>query len=308
VSGTHDPVLLSETVEQLDAVLDSALVFVDATFGRGGHSRALLERLGPDARLVVVDRDPTATATATELAAADSRVIVCHGTFSQLPELLAGVGVALVDGVLLDLGVSSPQLDEAERGFSFQHDGPLDMRMDPTRGPTAAEWLNGASVDDIARVLKSLGEERFARRIARAIVAARPVRTTRELAEIVEAAQPGSRERGKHPATRTFQAIRMRVNDELEELDRGLTAAFEQLLPGGRLAVISFHSLEDRLVKQRFRTLSSPPELPRHLPVRAASQAPRARVVAGPIRAGARELAHNPRARSATLRVLERLT
>lgn len=308
MSGAHDPVLCEETIEHLMPVLEHAAVFVDATYGRGGHSARLLAKLGPDARLIVVDRDPEAIASAQALAASDSRVTVCQGPFSALPELLANVGVEKVDGVLLDLGVSSPQLDNAARGFSFQHDGPLDMRMDPGHGAPAAEWLNSAPEQEIAGVLKTLGEERFARRIARAIVAARPLTTTRELAQVIEAAQPPSRERGKHPATRSFQAIRMHVNDELGELAAGLDAAFAQLLPGGRLAIISFHSLEDRLVKQRFRALSSPPSIPRHLPVRADSHQPQARVVAGPIRAGAREVARNPRARSATLRVLERIS
>jgi 16S rRNA (cytosine1402-N4)-methyltransferase len=308
VSGGHEPVLCAETIEHLTPVLERAVIFVDATFGRGGHSVALLAKLGPDARLIAVDRDPQAIAAARSLAVTDARVTVCQGPFSALSSLLSGIGVEKVDGVLLDLGVSSPQLDDPARGFSFQHDGPLDMRMDPGHGASAAEWLNSAGEQEIAGVLKTLGEERFARRIARAIVAARPLGTTRELARVIEAAQPASRERGKHPATRSFQAIRMHVNDELGELAAGLDAAFSHLLPGGRLAVISFHSLEDRLVKQRFRALSSPPSLPRRLPVRAVEHQPPARVIAGPVRAGARELSRNPRARSATLRVLERIS
>jgi len=286
---------------------DQQPTFVDATFGRGGHARALLEVLDTHARLIVIDRDPDAIAEARALASADDRVLVCHGAFSDMSSLLQAVGVVQVCAVLLDLGVSSPQLDESGRGFSFQKDGPLDMRMDPTCGPSAADWLNGAEADEIARVLKTLGEERFSRRIARAIVAARPLQTTLQLADVIAAAQPPSRERGKHPATRSFQAIRMHINNELGELKAGLQAAFELLRPGGRLAIISFHSLEDRMVKQSFRALSSPPQAPRHIPLRADAHPPQARLVAGPVRAGDREISVNPRARSATLRVLERL-
>jgi 16S rRNA (cytosine1402-N4)-methyltransferase len=280
---------------------------VDATFGRGGHARALLENLAADARLVVVDRDPEAIAVARALADSDDRVVVCHGPFSALTELLAAIGVTQADGILLDLGVSSPQLDDAARGFSFQQDGPLDMRMDPSTGESAADWLNAASEAEIAQILKTLGEERFARRIARAIVEARPLRTTADLADVVTRAQPRSRERGKHPATRSFQAVRMHVNKELEELTSALAAAFELLRPGGRLAIISFHSLEDRLVKQAFRRLASPPSVPRHIPVRDSQHKARGRLVGKPVRAAAKELAHNPRARSATLRVIERV-
>jgi 16S rRNA (cytosine1402-N4)-methyltransferase len=306
MAAAHQPVLLEETLEHLLAVPGEGLLFVDGTYGRGGHSRAMLERLAAGDRLLVIDRDPAAIADARALAATDARVIVCRGRFSELPALLADAGLGCANGVLLDIGVSSPQLDEAERGFSFSKDGPLDMRMDPEQGPSAADWLNTAGAEEIAGVLKRFGEERHARRIARAIVAARPLGTTVELAAVIEAAQPGSRERGKHPATRSFQAIRMHVNDELGELERAIDVAFEQLCPGGRLAIISFHSLEDRMVKQRFRALASPPALPRRLPVRADATEPPARLVAGPVRAGAREVHSNPRARSATLRVLER--
>lgn len=304
--GQHLPVLCAEITEALLAVEGEQKTFVDATFGRGGHSRALLQSLAADARLIVIDRDPAAIAAAQSLAATDDRVVVCQGAFSELTQMLLSVGVEHADGILLDIGVSSPQLEEAGRGFSFQLDGPLDMRMDPTSGISAADWLNTAELDEITHVLRTLGEERFARRIARAIVAARPLHTTRGLADVVSRAQPPSRERGKHPATRSFQAIRMHVNDELGELATALTAAFEMLRPGGRLAIITFHSLEDRLVKRAFREFSSPPALPRHLPVRADQQQPRGRLVGKPLRAGPRELADNPRARSATLRILER--
>lgn len=302
----HLPVLCAESIAALLAVEGEHKTFVDATFGRGGHSRALLEGLAVDARLIVIDRDPSAVAAAQALAETDDRVVVCHGAFSELAEILASVGVSHADGILLDIGVSSPQLDDAERGFSFQHDGPLDMRMDPTSGTSAADWLNGAELDEITGVLRTLGEERFARRIAKAIVAARPLHTTRGLAEVVSQAQPPSRQRGKHPATRSFQAIRMYINDELGELASALQSAFELLRPGGRLAIITFHSLEDRLVKRAFRELASPPQLPRHLPVRADQQHARGRLIGRPLRSGPRELADNPRARSATLRILER--
>lgn len=302
----HLPVLCAETTAALMAVEGEQRTFVDATFGRGGHSRALLQGLAEDARLIVIDRDPAAIAAAQALAATDGRVVVCHGAFSELAELLASADVQTADGILLDIGVSSPQLEDAGRGFSFQHDGALDMRMDPTAGTSAADWLNSAELDEITGVLRTLGEERFARRIARAIVAARPLHTTGALAEVVSQAQPPSRERGKHPATRSFQAIRMHINDELGELATALKAAFEMLRPGGRLAIITFHSLEDRLVKRAFRELSSPPQLPRRLPVRGDQQQPRGRLVGKPLRAGPRELADNPRARSATLRILER--
>ncbi len=281
--------------------------FVDATFGRGGHTRALLARLDADARVVATDRDPAAVAAGRELAAADPRLTVRQATFSTLGDVLDELGFDAVDGIIMDLGVSSPQLDAPERGFSFREDGPLDMRMDPAAGSPAAAWLNRATAEEIAGVLRTFGEERYARRIARAIVAARPLHTTLELAAVVEKAQPPQRDRAKHPATRTFQAVRIFVNDEIEEIERGLKLAFERLRPGGRLAVISFHSLEDRLVKQTFRAFATPARLPRRLPVRASAEAPAARLLRGPVRAGEREVVDNPRARSATLRVVERL-
>ncbi len=301
--SSHIPVLLDEVLENL--VGSTTGTYVDATFGRGGHSRALLSRLQPEARLVVIDRDPAAIADANTLAAADMRVTVCQARFSSLAAVLAEHAVQDVQGVLMDLGVSSPQLDAAARGFSFLKDGPLDMRMDPESGESAADWLNTAEPAEIARVLKDYGEERFARRIARAIIAARPLQTTAQLAEVVEQAVPG-RVQQKHPATRTFQAVRMYVNAELDELEQGLQAAFDALAPGGRLAVISFHSLEDREVKHTFRTWTRPPPLPRRVPVRHQDQRTQARDVAGPLRPSAAELARNPRARSATLRVIEK--
>jgi 16S rRNA (cytosine1402-N4)-methyltransferase len=280
-------------------------VYVDATFGRGGHTRRLLELLGPASIVVGLDRDPAAVAAGQALAREDARLRMCHGNFAELGAVLDELGIDAVQGVLMDLGVSSPQLDDAERGFSFRFDAPLDMRMDTSRGITAAEWLNTAEQGDIARVLKVYGEERFAKRIAAAIVAARPLATTVELAELVRSAQPRPTP-GKHPATRVFQAVRMQVNEELEALEAGLAAAFERLVGGGRLAVISFHSLEDRAVKHYFRELTSPPQLPRGVPVRGPAAAPRARAVGRPRTPAEAELQDNPRARSARLRVVEK--
>lgn len=302
---SHIPVLLDEVLENL--VGSTTGTYVDATFGRGGHSRALLSHLQPEARLVAIDRDPAAIAEANALAAADVRVTVCQAKFSSLAAVLAEHAVSDVQGVLMDLGVSSPQLDAAARGFSFLKDGPLDMRMDPESGESAADWLNRADEADIARVLKDYGEERFARRIARAIIAARPLATTVQLAEAVAQAVPSRGAQPKHPATRTFQAVRMFVNAELDELEQGLQAAFDALAPGGRLAVISFHSLEDREVKHTFRSWTRPPSLPRRVPVRHQDQRTQARDVAGPLRPSDAELARNPRARSATLRVIEKV-
>ncbi len=303
----HVPVLLEEVLNNLVHV--TAGTYVDATFGRGGHARAMLARLDPDARLVALDRDPRAVSAAERLAAEDARVISRKSRLSELASTLVQLDISTVDGVLMDLGVSSPQLDAADRGFSFRLDGPLDMRMDPDSGQSAAEWLNTAEEHDIADVLKRYGEERHARRIARRIVAARPLETTAALAELVAAAVPqrGGGGKAKHPATQTFQAIRMRVNDEMAEIERGLEQAYAVLGPGGRLAVISFHSLEDRLVKQYFRSLTRPPALPRRVPIRHAEVATAARDVAGPLAPTPMELADNPRARSAKLRVIERL-
>ncbi len=310
MTDEHRPVLLEESAALVCGLGDTGKVregiYVDATFGRGGHSRRLLELLGPDSRVIGVDRDPEAVAAGETLAASESRLCVRHGNFAELDRLLDGLGVDLVQGVLMDLGVSSPQLDDARRGFSFRQDAPLDMRMDTSRGLTAAQWLNTAEQAEIARVLKEFGEERFARRIAAAIVAHRPVATTTELAELVRAAQPRPTP-GKHPATRVFQALRIQVNDELGALASGLRVAFERLAVHGRLAVITFHSLEDRLVKRTFRGLTTPPRLPRRLPVRDLDARPRARQVGSPVTPGMSELEGNPRARSARLRVVEKV-
>jgi 16S rRNA (cytosine1402-N4)-methyltransferase len=283
-------------------------VYVDCTFGRGGHSKAILSRLGTDGRLLALDRDAEAIAAAGAIT--DARFTASHARFSQLAEVLAAHAVGSVDGILLDLGVSSPQLEDAARGFSFRLDGPLDMRMDSTRGPTAGEWLASASENQIGEVIRTYGEERFAQPIARAIVAARSrgaVRTTRELAQIVAQAVR-TREPGQDPATRTFQALRIFINQELEELSLGLEQALMALKAGGRLAAISFHSLEDRIVKRFMREHSRPAPVPRGLAVREADRAPpKMRLIGKAQRPSAAEIAENPRARSAVLRVAERL-
>ncbi|MBK8063645.1 MAG: 16S rRNA (cytosine(1402)-N(4))-methyltransferase RsmH [Betaproteobacteria bacterium] len=300
----HLPVLLNEAIEALDVRPDG--VYLDATFGRGGHSRAILARLGPRGRLIALDRDPQAVAEAQRIG--DARFSISHAAFSRLGEVLDGLQAGALHGALFDLGVSSPQLDEAARGFSFRADGPLDMRMDPTRGESAAEWLARANESDIREVIKDYGEERFAKQIATAIVAARatqPLGRTRQLADLVGEAVR-TREAGQDPATRTFQALRIFVNRELEEVSLSLPQAAARLAPGGRLAVIAFHSLEDRIVK-RFMRAASSTDLPRGLPLREAElpQAPLA-LVGRAQRPGDAETADNPRARSATLRVAER--
>ncbi len=300
----HVPVLYAEVIQAL-AVRPGGW-YLDGTFGRGGHARGVLERLGPEGRLLVMDKDPDAVAMARSSIGADARVRIFHGSFAALAQWdQAAPGL---DGVLLDLGVSSPQIDEAHRGFSFQHDGPLDMRMDPQAGESAAHFLARAAEAEIAEVVWRYGEERHSRRIARAIVARRaqaPLATTRELADLV-AATIGRREPGKHPATRTFQALRIHVNRELEDLRQGLDGAFDRLRPGGRLAVISFHSLEDRIVKQFIAERARPPAANRRLPEATAFVAS-LRALGGTIRATAAECAVNPRARSAVLRVAEKL-
>lgn len=284
--------------------------YIDATFGRGGHARAILARLGAAGRLIGLDRDPEALAVARELAAADSRFQAIPGSFGGLSRLVESLGIeGRVQGILLDLGVSSPQLDSPRRGFGFSVDGPLDMRMDPERGESAADWLGAADLGEIERVLRDFGEERFARRIARAIVQARalaPIRTTGQLAGLVSGAVP-TRESGKHPATRSFQALRIRVNDELGELERCLDQVCDLLGAAGRLVVISFHSLEDRIVKRFMRRESSGPQLPKGVPVRAAEVPGRLRVIGKPQRPSEAEVRGNPRARSAILRVAERM-
>ncbi|MET0379408.1 MAG: 16S rRNA (cytosine(1402)-N(4))-methyltransferase RsmH [Spongiibacteraceae bacterium] len=306
----HQTVLLHEAVAALINAADG--VYVDGTFGRGGHTRLLLQQLGPDALVVGIDKDPQAVAAGKQLAAVDSRFVMAQGSFADLPELLRQYGVTRpLNGVLLDLGVSSPQLDQAERGFSFAKDGPLDMRMNPDAGLSAAQWLAQAGEGEIARVLKEFGEERFARRIARAIVAAEavaPIATTARLAKIVAEANPAW-EKGKNPATRAFQAIRIYINNELEDLVRTLELIPDQLAIGGRLVVISFHSLEDRLVKRfiRQQARGSAEELPSYIPVRASDHQPRLKGIGKAMAAGDAEVAGNPRARSAVMRVAEKL-
>ena len=305
-AAPHIIVLLHEAVEALSIRPDG--VYVDGTFGRGGHSRAILARLGPSGRLIAFDRDPVAVAAGQALQ--DPRFELVHAPFSDFAEALAERGVEKVDGVLLDLGVSSPQLDEAERGMSFRFDAPLDMRMDTTRGVTAAEWLAEAPVADITRVLREYGEERFAYEIAKAVVAARSgghVATTGQLAALVEKAVR-TREPGQHPATRTFQALRICVNQELEELSLVLPQVVAALAAGGRLVVISFHSLEDRIVKRFMRDESRPPQLPARLPVRAADlPKPRLGLVGKAVRPSDAEVAANARSRSAVMRIAERM-
>ena len=303
----HVTVMLEEAVDAL-AVREGARV-LDATFGRGGHARAVLERLGPSGMLIAVDRDPQAIATARALAAEDPRVTVHERPFDALAEIVREVVPGgCVDGVLMDLGVSSPQLDDAARGFSFLRDGPLDMRMGVGAHVSAAEWVARTGVDEMARVFRELGEERYARRIARAIVVAReeaPIETTGRLAEIVAAAHPAW-ERDRHPATRVFLAIRLHVNDELGQLERGLEAAVDVLAEGGRLVVISFHSLEDRIVKRFMRDAERGDPVLRGLPVMGPDPSVRLKRIGGARRPSEAEVDRNPRARSAILRVAER--
>lgn len=309
---THTPVLLTEAIDGLQLQADG--IYMDCTFGRGGHTRALLGRLGPHGRVVAIDRDPEAVAAGRVLAAEDPRLSVEHANFDRAGRVAAEHDVAgKVGGVLFDLGVSSPQLDDIARGFSFQDDGPLDMRMDQSAGESAAEWLAQADDEEIARVLWEFGEERHARRIARAIVAKRnvePIATTRRLADVVASAQPrtaGRRgARHKHPATRTFQAIRIHINAEMQALDAALEQVPDILKAEGRLAVISFHSLEDRRVKRFIRAHSRGPTAPKGMPVVPAGEPPLLRSVGKAIRAGSDEVGRNPRARSAVLRIAAR--
>jgi 16S rRNA (cytosine1402-N4)-methyltransferase len=296
---------LREAVDGLN--VRAGEVYVDCTFGRGGHSRLILERLGSGGRVIALDRDPAAIAAASAID--DARFCAVHRAFGGLSSVLHELGIARVAGVLFDLGVSSPQLDEPARGFSFMNDGPLDMRMDTSRGVTAAQWLAQATEHEIGEVIKHHGEERFAKRIAAAIVAARtrgPLDTTRQLAALVAEAVP-TREPGQDPATRTFQAVRIHVNQELEELSLALGQCPQLLAAGGRLAVVSFHSLEDRIVKRFMRENSRADPFPRGLPLRARElPRPRLRLVGRPQRPAPTEIAANPRARSAVLRVAER--
>jgi 16S rRNA (cytosine1402-N4)-methyltransferase len=304
----HRTVLLDEAVDALDLSAGRASgTYIDGTFGRGGHSRLILSRLGDNGRLFAFDKDPQAIATAQGIA--DPRFAIVHDSFATMREALAARGVDKVDGVLLDLGISSPQVDDAARGFSFRQDGPLDMRMDTTRGVSAAEWLATVPEQQLEKVIRDYGEERFAFQIAKAIVARRavePISGTRQLAAIVADAVK-TREKGKDPATRSFQAIRIFVNQELEDLEAGLSAAFDMLAPGARLAVISFHSLEDRMVKQYLAAKAKVAQPDRRLPIRAADlPQPQLKLIAR-IKPSDEEVAANPRARSAVLRVAERI-
>jgi 16S rRNA (cytosine1402-N4)-methyltransferase len=305
---THVPVLLAEVMQALD--IKPGAVVVDATYGRGGHAEAILKRLNASGRLLVIDQDPEAAADARRRLGTDARVIVEHARFSQLPKICAQRGLrGQVTAMLFDLGVSSPQLDEAGRGFSFRHSGPLDMRMNPEEGTSAARWLEHADEAELASVLQTYGEERHAKRIARAVVRARVqsrITQTQELARVVADAVP-ARERGKDPATRTFQAIRIYINREIEELETVLPQIPEMLAPGGRVAVISFHSLEDRRVKHFLRAESRAPSVPRSQPLPANAFHPRLRLIGRAIRPTAEETKRNPRARSAVLRVAERI-
>ncbi len=304
--GSHTAVLGEQAVEGLRVHGDGC--YVDCTFGRGGHSRLILARLGAGGRLLALDRDPQAVAAGGEID--DARFRILHGRFSRLAALAAEAGVTAADGILLDLGMSSPQLDDPARGFSFRFDAPLDMRMDPGAGITAAEWLARAPEREIREVIRNYGEERFAKSIAAAIVAARargPVGTTRELAAIVAKAVP-AREPQQDPATRTFQAIRIHLNQELEELSLALPQCMELLRPGGRLVVISFHSLEDRIVKRFLRDNARADRLPPRLPLRARElPPPPLRLIGRAARPAAAEIAANPRARSAMMRIAEKL-
>lgn len=305
----HTPVLLEESLEALAINPDG--IYLDGTFGRGGHARALLDRLGPTGRLLALDRDPSAVAVGEVLTRQDPRFAIEHSAFSRVQEVAQRRGLfGRVSGLLLDLGVSSPQLDEPVRGFSFTADGPLDMRMDTGSGQSAAQWLSQAEEGEIAQVLRECGEERYAVRIARAIVRARsegPVAATRALADIVAAASP-TREPGKHPATRTFQAIRIHVNRELDELRACLASVCGLLAAGGRLVVISFHSLEDRIVKRFIRDEARGERFPPGVPVTVGELKPRLRVIGKPVRPASAEVEANPRARSAVLRVAERMS
>ncbi len=305
----HTPVLLDEVLQGLDLQPDG--VYVDCTFGRGGHSRAILDRLGNAGKLLVFDKDPDAIKTAQQLSSDDSRVQYFHASFSSLGRHIETVGrTGSVDGILFDLGVSSPQLDDSERGFSFSRDGYLDMRMDTGSGISAADWINSASQKDISYVLKVYGEEKFFHRISSAIVIARsqkPVSTTLELANIISSVVPG-REMKKHPATRSFQAIRIYINNELEEISAGLAQAFDILRVKGRLLVISFHSLEDRIVKRFMREYSLSDPYPKEIPVTADMIKPRLKILGKAVRPGLAEISANPRSRSAVLRTAVKLT
>ncbi len=307
----HVSVLLDESIDGLAIKPDG--VYIDCTFGRGGHSSHILEKLSEDGRLIAIDRDPTAIEAAKRFADVKNFTIE-HTPFSELLAVAQKHDVVgKVDGILMDLGVSSPQLDEADRGFSFMKPGPLDMRMDNTRGISAADWLAKAEEDDIAFALKNYGEEKFARRVARKIVAAReesPILTTTDLANLVAATVPKSKAEKKHPATRTFQGIRIYINSELVEIERALDSSLEVLKPGGRLSVISFHSLEDRIVKQFIRRESQGKQVPRGLPVtdEELNKGIKLKPMSKALKPSEQEIARNSRARSSVLRIAERLS
>ena len=304
----HLTVLLNEAVSAL--VTDTSGRYVDGTFGRGGHSRLILSRLAPDGSLLGIDKDAQAIAEGNELAASDSRFRIARGSFADISSLAQQAGVAgPFSGVLLDLGVSSPQLDQAERGFSFMRDGDLDMRMDTGSGMSAAEWIATAGEDEMIKVLRDYGEERFAKRIVRAIIAAReetPITRTLQLAKIVTEANPAW-EKHKHPATRSFQAIRIFINNELTDLERLLGNVVDQLEVGGRLVVISFHSLEDRMVKRFIRRQSEGDDVPAYIPVTESQRNRRLKIIGKAIKASEQEVESNPRSRSAVMRVAEKL-
>ena len=308
---THQPVLFEEVLHAMQVKPDG--VYVDGTFGRGGHAAAILAQLGEHGRLIVMDKDPQAIAVAREKHADDRRVTIIHDDYAQMKRHITEQGIGCqVDGVLLDLGVSSPQLDDASRGFSFQHNGPLDMRMNTSQGETAQDWIMTASEKEIADVLWRFGEERFSRRIAGKIVDYRQqavIKDTNTLVSLIKECVPQGKEK-KHPATRSFQAIRMRINHELDNIEQALGDIFDVLKVGGRLLVISFHSLEDRLVKRFFKQQSTQAPIPRGLPIKD-SELPvtiRLRTIGKAIKAGVDELAQNPRARSAVLRIAERVS
>jgi len=305
-SSAHVTVLLEEAVDSL--AIKAGGVYIDATFGRGGHSRRILSRLNEEGRLLALDRDPQAIAAGAAID--DGRFRLVHRAFGELAEAAAEAGVGGADGILLDVGVSSPQIDDGERGFSFRYDAPLDMRMDTTQGETAAEWLGRAELRDITEVIRNYGEERFAFQIAKKVVAARleqPIVTTGQFAALVREAVR-TREPGQDPATRSFQALRIHINQELRQLEVVLPQALGLLKPGGRLVVIAFHSLEDRIVKNFMRQQSTADALPKGLPLRADQlPKPKLRLVGKPVKASAAEVDANPRARSAVMRVAEKL-
>ncbi len=304
----HQPVLIEEAINALNIKADG--VYVDATFGRGGHSQSILDRLNDNGRVLAFDQDPQAVSYGRRRFSSDKRIEIIHCNFRQVAHMVAERGlVEKVDGVLMDLGVSSPQLDDADRGFSFTRPGPLDMRMNTGEGESAMQWLARVSLDELTTVLRKYGEEKHARRIARAIIDSRKDREitdTRQLSEIIVNAVPGY-EKHKHPATRSFQAIRIFINEELQALEEGLEAAMSVLATAGRLVVISFHSLEDRIVKRFMRNLAKPPALPADLPVMNADVQVRYRLVGKPVVPGEDEIRRNPRARSARMRVVERV-